>query len=87
VEHKDLTSRSDSPDPAEQGREAIGKLLAQWRAKAAEARRWASECADWDGANRHALRNRAGVYENCAAELLALVDASSQQKEKEKEDK
>ena len=51
----------------------IAALVEQFKAKAVEARKWASECADWDGANRHELRNRAGVYYNCATELLAAL--------------
>lgn len=49
-----------------------GSIVQEMREKAAEARKWAAECPPWDGANSHELRNRAGVYENCAAKLESL---------------
>src|SRR5436190_15187897 len=52
---------------------SLEALIAQWRAKAKEARQWAEECAHWDGANRHEMRNRAGVYDTCADELATVL--------------
>jgi hypothetical protein len=87
VEHKELTSRSDSPDPAEQGREL-------------DLRRWTEHFPDCELVDQREDRWRQHVaYVNlpdgtqrpaacdCGLdEALALYE-SSQQKEKEKEDK
>ncbi len=53
--------------------EDLRRVVAEMREKAREARQWATECQPWDGANRHELRNRAGVYEWCADKVDAAL--------------
>jgi hypothetical protein len=81
-ENKELTSRSDSPDPAEQGREEP------------DLRRWLQHdayCASWkDWKWDIGLDGERRVVQAkfpCTCGLDEALASSSQQKQKEKEDK